>query len=270
MLRNRNSRSIRPYDAKIFLFGSLRWFPDRGPTKRATWPGQCGATEAGNTGSGYSFRDVKATVTSSPILRDMPIGPLAITMRTTSRIARAARMHEMKAISRSRWLLRATIGVLALAACSASRTDVIAQHAPIATSPSLAKLDFSKSTPVDEAYRQQFTNCDTRSTFDGLTFLFTGDRGRKWFGWARVIRTIWSGWCASRALARQRKQSCSSSKLGVDYDGSFVAAHTPGMTDLKDTSLELRGPSGDPVPTYSNVVPYVVMPNSGPTAYRGH
>jgi len=96
---------------------------------------------------------------------------------------------------------------------------------------------------------------------------FKDTKGRQWFGCSsdpsrltRLVRFPSTG-LTGEAIAY-------TSKLRVDYDGSWVAANTPGVTDLKDTSLELKGPDGIPVPTDSDTMNYVVMPNSGPTPRR--
>jgi hypothetical protein len=160
----------------------------------------------------------------------------------------------MKSLSRF-WL---TIALIA-GACSQPAPDAAAQQAP-ATSARSSSIDFSKSTPVDEAYRQRFVDCDQRNVFQGLRMSgfakCDGDQNRL----TRLVRFNVVQGLPGDAVAF-------TSKLGVDYDGSWVAAHTPGMTDQKDTSKEFPGPDGKNVPADSDTVAYIVVPNAGPREF---
>jgi hypothetical protein len=126
--------------------------------------------------------------------------------------------------------------------------------APTATTP--AQIDFAKATSIDEDYRQQFADCDRNNTFRGQEM--TGFRrcSNDPNNLTRLVRFPKTSGLPGDTVAF-------TAKLGVDYDGSWVAAHTPGMTDLKDTSKEYPGPDGTNVPTDSDAVAYVVIPNAG-------
>lgn len=160
-------------------------------------------------------------------------------------------------LNRRCWLVLALIA----GACSQPGSAMTAERLA-ETAPSAPVIDFSRSTPVDEAYRQQFTDCDQRNIFQGIALTgfakCTGDPNRL----TRLVRFDTVPGLPGDAIAF-------TSKLGVDYDGSFVAAHTPGMTDQKDTSEEFPGADGTPVPTDSDQVAYIVIPNSGPRSLRG-
>src|SRR5271165_688354 len=139
--------------------------------------------------------------------------------------------------------------------CTKPATRVAAQSAPTPAEP-FAQIDFSKASPVDEDYRQQFVNCDKSDVFRGMPMegfrKCSGDPNNL----TRLVRIPSAPGLPGAVIAF-------TSKLGVDYDGSWVAAHTPGMTDLKDTSKEFPGPDGKSVPTDSDTVAYVVIPNAG-------
>jgi hypothetical protein len=147
------------------------------------------------------------------------------------------------------------LAALIVGGCSQSATHAEAQPTPPPSVPP-AQIDFAKATPVDENYRNQFSECDQRNVFAGVPMegfrKCSGDPNHL----TRLVRFKSVPGLPGDAIAF-------TSKLGIDYDGSWVAAHTPGMTDLKDTSKEFPGPDGKNVPTDSDAVAYVVIPNAG-------
>lgn len=157
------------------------------------------------------------------------------------------------------WSRLCVMSILALGECAMpsqwAETQTPVQTETRSTAPA-STIDFSRASPIDEDYRQQFTDCDEHNVFRGEVMQgfrrCSGDKNNL----TRLVRFPPIPGLPGDVIAF-------TSKLGVDYDGSFVAANTPGMTDQKDTSLELAGPNGKPVPTDSDTVSYVVMPNAG-------
>jgi hypothetical protein len=147
------------------------------------------------------------------------------------------------------------LAFLIIGGCSPSAPHAAAQPKP-PPSVTPAQIDFSKAIPVDENYRNQFSECDQRNVFAGMPMegfrKCSGDPNHL----TRLVRFKSVPGLPGDAIAF-------TSKLGVDYDGSWVAAHTPGLTDLKDTSKEFPGPDGKNGPTDSDTVAYVVIPNAG-------
>jgi Fungal chitosanase of glycosyl hydrolase group 75 len=151
------------------------------------------------------------------------------------------------------WRKQVMVGILIIGGCLQPVVTTRAQP-PTKTTP--AQIIFTTATPIDEDYRQQFLDCDQNNTFRGQEMegfrRCSGDPNNL----ARLVGFQKTNGLPGNAVAF-------TTKLGVDYDGSWVAAHTPGMTDLKDTSKEYPGPDGRNVPTDSDAVPYVVIPNAG-------
>ena len=124
---------------------------------------------------------------------------------------------------------------LIIGGCSPSAPHAAAQPKP-PPSVTPAQIDFSKAIPVDENYQESVQRMRPtqrlRRNADG--------------GFPKVLGrskpSDASGAIQERAWSTGRRD-CLYLKLGVDYDGSWVAAHTPGLTDLKkDTSKEFPGP----------------------------
>ncbi len=118
-------------------------------------------------------------------------------------------------------------------------------------------VDLPTGTPIDEAYRREFAMCDTAGTFRGHT-------GR------------WESHCASdpNAVTALRRLPgdviAYTSKLAVDLDGSpFACGPHHGHMDQCPTTLMLPDGHGGEVPVDSDAVPYVVIPDSGPSAEAG-
>ena len=153
------------------------------------------------------------------------------------------------------WCRRGLLAGLVATGCVAPTVQPKAQPSAAAT-PTTSQIDFAKAPPIDEDYRQQFLDCDRNNIFRGVAMegfrRCSGDPNNL----TRLVRFQKTDGLPGNAVAF-------TTKLGVDYDGSWVAAHTPGMTDLKDTSKEYPGPDGQNVPTNSDAIPYVVIPNAG-------
>lgn len=118
-------------------------------------------------------------------------------------------------------------------------------------------VDLPAGTPIDEDYRHEFAVCDTAGTFRGHT-------GR------------WESHCASdpNAVSALRRLPGSviayTSKLAVDLDGSpFACGPDHGHMDQCPTTLMLPDGHGGEVPVDADVVPYVVIPDNGPSAEAG-
>jgi hypothetical protein len=112
-------------------------------------------------------------------------------------------------------------------------------------------------SPVDEYYRREFAMCDNAGMFRGSTSRYT--RG-----------------CASdpNAVTELRRLPggviAYVSKLAVDLDGSpFACGPTHGRMDQCPTSLMLPDGSGGQVPVDADAVPYVVIPDAGPSETAG-
>jgi hypothetical protein len=153
------------------------------------------------------------------------------------------------------WYRRAIFVALLASGCSQPSAHAGAQPPPTTGAPP-SEINFAKAAPVDEEYRAQFLECDQRDVFRGIAMekfqRCSGDPNNL----VRLVRFPKIDGLPGVAIAF-------TSKLGVDYDGSWVAAHTPGMTDQKDTSKEYPGPNGQNVPTDSDSIPYIVIPNAG-------
>ena len=111
--------------------------------------------------------------------------------------------------------------------------------------------------PVDEAYRHEFAMCDTEGTFHGTAGRYT--RG-----------------CASdpNAVTALRRLPggviAYVSKLAVDLDGSpFACGPGHGRMDQCPTTLMLPDGRGGEVPVDADAVPYVVIPDDGPSDTAG-
>lgn len=147
----------------------------------------------------------------------------------------------------------ALVAAMIATGCFQPAVRTIAQQPSSAAAASL-EIDFARASPVDEAYRKQFLECDQANTFGGVPMSEQCSRDRN-----NLIRLV----SFPRANGLPGAAIVFTSKLGVDYDGSWVAAHTPGMTDNKHTSKEYPGPDGRNIPTDSDAVPYIVIPNWG-------
>ena len=118
-------------------------------------------------------------------------------------------------------------------------------------------VDLPAGTPIDEGYRREFAMCDTAGTFRGHT-------------------ERWERHCASdpNAVTALRRLPggviAYTSKLAVDLDGSpFACGPDHGHMDQCPTMLMLPDEHGGEVPVDSDAIPYVVIPDSGPSAEAG-
>lgn len=114
------------------------------------------------------------------------------------------------------------MSVLALAGCAEPSLKAEAQtqvQPPTGSGASAPQIDFSRASPVDENYRQQFTDCDEHDVFLGEVMQgfrkCSGDRNNL----TRLVRFQSIPGLPGDVIAF-------TSKLGVDYDGSFVAANS--------------------------------------------
>jgi hypothetical protein len=112
-------------------------------------------------------------------------------------------------------------------------------------------------TPVDEAYRREFTACDTSGSFHGHADRYTrscaGDPNA-----VTALRRLPGGVIAYV------------SKLAVDLDGSpFACSPNHGRMDQCPTSLMLPDGHGGEVPVDADAIPYVVIPWAGPGNMQG-
>ena len=111
--------------------------------------------------------------------------------------------------------------------------------------------------PVDEAYRREFAMCDTAGTFHGTV-------GRYTHGCASDPNAV-------TALRRLPGGAIAYvSKLAVDLDGSpFACGPGHGRMDQCPTTLMLPDGRGGEVPVDADAVPYVVIPDDGPSDTAG-
>ena len=118
-------------------------------------------------------------------------------------------------------------------------------------------VDLPAGQPIDEAYRHEFAMCDNAGTFHGTAGRYT--RG-----------------CASdpNAVTALRRLPggviAYVSKLAVDLDGSpFACGPGHGRMDQCPTTLMLPDGRGGEVPVDADAVPYVVIPDDGPSDTAG-
>ena len=125
-------------------------------------------------------------------------------------------------------------------------------------------VDFSRWTDINEDYRAQFADCDTRNVFRGLQ-MNRKHAGKYYYGCSSdpsrvtVLRKL------APADGLPEGAVAYTSKLSVDLDGSWYACNTPGKTDQCPTSLSLKGAGGKMIPVSSERVAYVAIPVRGPT-----
>ena len=118
-------------------------------------------------------------------------------------------------------------------------------------------VDLPAGQPVDEAYRREFAMCDTAGTFHGAA--------------GRYTRGCASDPNAVTALRRLPDGAIAYvSKLSVDLDGSpFACGPRHGHMDQCPTTLMLPDGRGGEVPVDADAVPYVVIPDDGPSDTAG-
>lgn len=118
-------------------------------------------------------------------------------------------------------------------------------------------VDLPPGHPVDEAYRNEFAMCDTNGIFHGAAGHYT--RGCPDDPNAvTALRRLPGG-----AIAYV-------SKLAVDLDGSpFACGPSHGRMDQCPTSLMLPDGHGGAVPVDADAVPFVVIPDAGPSDTAG-
>jgi hypothetical protein len=132
---------------------------------------------------------------------------------------------------------------------------------PADSSNLLSGIDFSKATPVDEAYRAEFKRCDDQNKFRRYTL----SGWRKCSGDKNNVRAL---------LKLQDGSIYFESKLGLDLDGSWKAWHNAGLADLRGTwyqwprvcSPAERDRNGlcQREQVDAEHVPFIVIPIAGP------
>ncbi|MBV9840719.1 MAG: hypothetical protein JOY99_04140 [Sphingomonadaceae bacterium] len=117
-------------------------------------------------------------------------------------------------------------------------------------------VDLPAGTPIDEDYRREFAMCDRAKTFRGHRSRYTDCADDP--NAVTALRRLPGG-----AIAY-------TSKLAVDLDGSpFACGPRHGRTDQCPTSLMLHDRRGREVPVDADAVPYVVIPEAGPSDAAG-
>ena len=117
-----------------------------------------------------------------------------------------------------------------------------------------AGVDLPSGQPVNEDYRSQFAECDRADRFRG-----------------HVVHGCRNDPNAVTALRRLPDGAIAyTAKLAVDLDGSpFACGPGHGRMDQCPTALTLPGPHGEDVPVDADAIPYVVIPEAGPSDVRG-
>lgn len=157
------------------------------------------------------------------------------------------------------------LAVLGVIAPSTARSQTA--YAPPPSASRLAAVDFAAAVPVDETYRQAFTDCDRgagqrKDHFLGVDLRLPGvPESKQYYKCSRNPSNV-------KALLRLADGAIYwHSKMALDVDGSWAAWNNlPGATDLKETAYKWPGspnPSARSAQIDPDRIPYIVMPTAG-------
>jgi len=170
-----------------------------------------------------------------------------------------------------------SLGLLAFCATLAATPSAVLAQTP-------AQPAVPAGVPLDEAYRAEFTRCDSVDRFGPVQFPIRKTNGKvAWYG----CKTDPSRLTRLERIAPQGDRPAAilwESKLAHDLDGSPKACNTPGLTDQCATTLMLKPSVRQPcpaaiprsshcLPVDASRIPYIVMPIAAPrgidaTAFR--